>query len=330
MMRGEDRRRGARTIVHSALAIFLASMASCTRDLAAETEPSSVDASKGQVALLHKLLFPPASLDEALQDLVGKCMASRGFSYPRTPRRVSTGTSEPSQSLPGVVVISAAAAKHLGYGSLIGLQPRDPSTAAQRRYVASLPSALRLRYERSLWGPSHGPQAHIRILEGKTIARRPRRGCYARSYRWLFGSVETSLEVTYAAQGLYAFQHDAWREPIVRSVAKAYADCMNESGLQVNFPQDAVELAQLRFGDREPFDRPSRREIDQASVDASCQTRSQVLTQYETALLQHSSKWFSANLHELERAFAAQELALRRARDLVRGDAPGPKNGDMP
>jgi len=150
------------------------------------------------------------------------------------------------------------------------------------------------------------------------------RGCFAQGRSRVYGSVENALHLEYAWQGILLFQTRAWSDRSVQQAAAAYSACMAGHGFRVNFPQDAVRLAQERFGSRPVMSAASRAEITQALADARCQRDTQLVDIYETTLVQRAAGWINARRAELVRLAALQQESLLRAYRIVTGGPPRP------
>lgn len=121
----------------------------------------------------------------------------------------------------------------------------------------------------------------------------------------------------YLPQDLNGAAADVYLDPPVISALEGYRTCMASRGHPVQFPHDAVELAQRSVQDGSTEPSPAERDI--AAADSDCQHSSKVLAECLTSLELRTTPWITANATLIDHAGHIIRRSLPRAKAILSG-----------
>ena len=282
----------------------LLAFTSVTGCAARGNEPLEPRPTTALISKVQQMLMKPSILTWGEQELTARCMAAKGFAYQVDPPAASDDTAR-SPSLGG-------------FGTPLTLEEASngyPATQSERPAATGVESPGRTRrYQRAL-DREHARQVQIEI-PGFALGASSR-GCVATARRQLYGSVRNYLMVEYAAQGIRRFASGVLEEPQVQRAVAEYETCMRAAGYAVDNPGQAPQLAERRFGQHR-LGEASAREVEMATTDALCQSRSEVYSLLDEAVADAASDWLRVTESDLEKTFEIRSKAMDRAFELRR------------
>jgi hypothetical protein len=233
------------------------------------------------------------TLAAAREQLVRRCMAARGFTYP------------PAALAPSIPAADAAPSG-AGYGLFAQFAKATPQRATPRGAA----------YRRALMG-SRRQTGTLRLPDGVTVTYRSH-GCYARAMGTLYGSARRYQWLVGRRNAVRSAAGErVARDPRLAGALTGWRRCMAARGLRYPSPDAArqgVYEAYLKAANRA---RVRRRELTTATADRECAERTAVYS--ELARAQHDALRRMSTAERTEAAAIARSraAALEQARRIV-------------
>ena len=258
-------------------------------------------------AAFREVAVQPAELGDAEAVALQRCLRDRGFPVP-LPRALNGS----APNLPAAL----GQVDRDGYG---GAVDRSGGDDVVDRFARALSPSDRERFAAAVADPSVATVRYATPRGWEVTA--PTGGCVATARTEVYGSVQAWLATTALPQDLNAEAATVYADPRTARAQDAYRSCMAGHGWPVEFPQDAVALAQRSVVPGEPGPGPVEREL--ARTDAGCRTQSELLPVYLDVLADLGAEWIARNAEAVRDAGAVVVDSTVRARAILadRGNA---------
>ena len=306
----------SRRPVIAVLGLVAATVVGCS------SQPATISSSAPDVDAVAAVVFrssPSYAADGralylARQELIGRCMARRGFAYHASPLLPEPAAGRPSSGE--------------GYGLYRAFAPLSgaeraavraagtPSAQPQARYLRRLAPARRAAYERAMDGSSRAT-ASLKLPAGGVVTYRTG-GCYGRAIERLHGSLRRYY-------WLLTKQNEAGRtvgarlagDATLQRALAAWRRCMAARGLRYRSPDEPRErVFRAYLSARTPA---TARAVERAtaSADRACDRRSAVRKEEARAKRAAVRAVSAADQAAMVRLGRLRALAADRARAIA-------------
>ena len=248
-------------------------------------------------------------LNDAIDLLVGKCMAAHG-------QRFTGGLNHAVDNNDESLIVNMANRRAQGYGLSGGGSGSGTPATPQDAYVASLPPAARQRYLQVLFG-SEADRIVVDI-PGGSQADYPANGCQASAIRALAGDISRWGLITYVPQELGNRLAD--EVPTTSDYQAALArwqTCMAASKLRYRNPEEAVQALRAEYKSKGATPAVRSKEITTAVADGSCALQAHLPLAALTARRALAERLGESDRRNLVELAAARAVAVARAADVL-------------
>jgi hypothetical protein len=221
------------------------------------------------------------TVDLAQQLLIQACLKQRGFHY--VP--FGTGGTRPVDAAESPYQQSVAQARARGFGGsdttshLDAAEPPNENT----RYVASLSSSERARYQQTLFG-NPGDKIGRRLSDG-TVLNTPRHGCLANAYEEIYGTLQSYLQYSgFSFDVLRTASTQTDKDPKYQAAQHTWIGCIRSKGYRATTPPELAQQALAPYAKRGTNKAAARRrEITMAVAAAECDAAAHLTSSHDRA-----------------------------------------------
>ncbi|WP_152990695.1 hypothetical protein [Sphaerimonospora mesophila] len=261
-------------------------------------------------------LFSGASTRHAaVETLVQRCMAQKGFTYVKEPTPTEDVAPTLNQDPYGV---TAEKAKRSGYNAAETLS--DSPGETDRSGVTKLSSIEQKNWGEAYFGPDNAPEITATI-PGYGEVGTPSEGCLSQAREEIYGPLKEWIKLDFLAGNLpLEARWKASADPEMKSINSAWSSCMAGKGYSGFKDPSQARIKAQEFHQRLGIgsDEARSKEVSLATADAECETA----TDYAPHRIKIEDKYYAQVLEARSADVTAikemNQRALSRAKEVLR------------